>query len=542
MMNQLFGDSSRRSIPFNWLWAIPFVVLSTFVAKGELIFAPVESDSGLFAYTGMLVLDGALLFRDTPFAFRPPGIYLINALALWLFGHSSLAIHIAHVIWTSFMALALALLLRKFCRPSVLYAVMFLFVVLFSIGALGTGNTGDNYLGLPIIIGLYLLIRGQSSSPTGRTSLLVGLMIGLALIFKQPAVFVAITLWPVLLWFWKADGLTRLSIVRRSALFISGVMIPITLLSLYAVMMGVFKDMVFEILLFPLDAISSGRNPISKLSVFSFAGIILGYFLLPATFWCCVIGLGWLRRRLEFTRTHALLISWLAGSLIGVFAHGMPAARYYLPAVPAICAIAGLAMEWCMGSKGPLAKYPSRVRRNVVLILFGLLLAPRVSRDLNEFSAHFLFPQEEANTPTVMESLASFIGERTDPNDYIYGYGSHKYAAVAFVTQRRFATRHVSPKIFDGRGYENQNFPPPERTVWMLEEWQNQIIETEPKFIFALKDSVLADPRLSDLASWVSEHYQDVDLEDLPSGFSGGEEPYQNALPVRVRITNQGDR
>ena len=141
-----------------------------------------------------------------------------------------------------------------------------------------------------------------------------------------------------------------------------------------------------------------------------------------------------------------------------------------------------------------------------------------------------------------MESLASFIGERTDPNDYIYGYGSHKYAAVAFVTQRRFATRHVSPKIFDGRGYENQNFPPPERTVWMLEEWQNQIIETEPKFIFALKDSVLADPRLADLASWVSEHYQDVDLEDLPSGFSGGEKPYQAALPVRVRITNQGDR
>ena len=68
----------HESMPSNTRWTYPAFVLlvtaATFLLKSERFFAPVDSDSGLFAYTASSLLDGAVLFRDTPFAFRLPGV------------------------------------------------------------------------------------------------------------------------------------------------------------------------------------------------------------------------------------------------------------------------------------------------------------------------------------------------------------------------------------------------------------------------------------------------------------------------------------
>ena len=155
MLARLHSTSDR--MPRSW-WLPVFVllvVITTLIVKAELLDAPVESDSGLYAYTAAQILDGLLLFRETPFAFKPPGVYVVDALAMTVLGKTSLAIHVLDALWTALTALALAHLLGGMIRGTALVATTVLFVVMYSTPALaGTGNTADAYVGLPTILGV----------------------------------------------------------------------------------------------------------------------------------------------------------------------------------------------------------------------------------------------------------------------------------------------------------------------------------------------------------------------------------------------------
>ena len=524
-------------MPSNTRWTCPAFVLlvtaATFLLKSERFFAPVASDSGLFAYTASSLLDGAVLFRDTPFAFRLPGVYLVDALAMTVLGQGSLAIQVLDAAWTGLSALALAYLLRGLFRPSTVVAATMLFLVLVSAPALAeSGNTSDAYLVLPTIIAVRYVVFATQPSSTGRALVMAGLAFGFAVLFKQPAILVPTALALALVGLWHRDGLPWSVITRRCALFIASLSLPLLVLVAFTVAEGTFTNMVYEVVVFPLQAAAAGRNPLVKVDLFLRAVEVMGFFLFPAFALCLVSAVVLFQGRVPLRRTHCVLIVWLGGTVLSALASGAGSGHYYLPVVPSMCAFAAIGIEWATSGEGVLRRYSSRGRLALMAFVVGIMLLPNLARDLSEFQSGFLRYLRDPPAATSMEQLAQFVRVRTDPADYIYGYGSHKYVSVAFIARRRFATRHVSPKMFDGRGYADGNFPRPDQLSWMPEELQQDIIRNRPKLIFGFTDEALAEAPYADLESWIRANYAQLDPDSLP--LSLRLEENEDVLPIRV--------
>ena len=534
MLGRLHSMSERITRSWRTPAFALLVVITTLIVKAEVLNAPVESDSGLYAYTAAQILDGLPLFGETPFAFKPPGVYLIDALAMTVLGKTSLAIHVLDTLWTALTAVALAYLLRGMVRGTALVATTVLFVVLYSTPALaGTGNTADAYVGLPTILGVRYLLVAQGPNRRGSATLLAGLMFGVSVLFKQSAAVVPMALVPLLLFFWYRDQVSRSDIARRCALLFAGVAVPVLALVAYTVLQGTFAEMVYEVLIFPYQAATAGRNPVAHPELFARTVVVLGYFLLPISFLGLLSGVLFMRGRIEFARAHAVFIGWFGGALLGATTGAIGSGHYYLPVIAPLCALSAVGLGWLVRARVPGERGFGAREWLAIQLCVVVLMLPALWRDMAEFRRQFLYVYvDHPRPPTTMERLALFVRDRTDPTDYIYGYGSHKYAAVAFFADRRLATRHVSPKMFDGQGYSRGHFLHPSKVKWMPEEIRRNLVERRPRLIFGFQDSDLSGPLYGDLGHWIRENYVDYDRSALPSWLLAPENA--DVLPIRV--------
>jgi 4-amino-4-deoxy-L-arabinose transferase-like glycosyltransferase len=476
----------------------------TLFVKAEGFHEPLESDAGLFAYTAAQMLDGATLFRETPFAFRPPGVYVVDALAMAALGKTSFAIRVGDAVWTVFTALVLAWVLRRLVSTAALAGAIVLFVVVSSAPALdGRGNTSEGYLVLFSIAGVGVLLHA-AEAPRPVALALAGSMFGLALLFKQTAGTVALLVVPLVVVFWLRNGVSRRAVALGLALLAVGVSLPLLVLVGYTAAHGTVRDMAYEVVWMPLQAAMAGRNAAAEPRLFARTMIVVGYFMWPITGLALVSCVLWSTRCMAFTRAHAVLVGWLAGALLGAVAAGIGAGHYYLPAIAPLVAIGALSLH-------QLAARAARAAGSVQIavgLTVALALIPVVWRDVSEFRSRFWHYLDHPRAPTPIERVAEFVRLKTRPDDYVYGYGSHKYVSVAFHAGRRFATRHVSPKIFDGTGYERGQFPHPSTLAWMPREIRRDLMDHRPAIILGVGDADLPEALYGDLGDWIRRNYE----------------------------------
>jgi hypothetical protein len=138
--------------------------------------------------------------------------------------------------------------------------------------------------------------------------------------------------------------------------------------------------------------------------------------------------------------SRAPLISLLAFSLLGVCPGLYFRSHYFILALPAVCLLAGIALEWLVDASGA----HGRAARAVPLLLFALALAQPIASVGGLLTAS---PEQISRAlygrnpfPEAVE-IGSYLRAHTAADERIAVLGSEP--EILFYSHRRSATRHV---------------------------------------------------------------------------------------------------
>jgi hypothetical protein len=159
--------------------------------RWRLLAVPFERDEGEYAYMGRLILGGGLPYRDA-YGMKLPGTYLMYAAIMAAFGSSPTGVHAGFAV----VSLATAVILyaafgRLFSRMTALVAASLYALLSVGESVLGSAAHATHFVNLFVALGLLALPRRDDGRPA-RRSALAGLMFGLAILMKQPAVVLAL--------------------------------------------------------------------------------------------------------------------------------------------------------------------------------------------------------------------------------------------------------------------------------------------------------------------------------------------------------------
>lgn len=115
----------------------------------------ISTDSGTFAYCGQVIRDGGLMYRDC-WDNKPPGIYYLNAAAIWLGGSNPFAIWLVQAIWLTIAIVGYYLILYKIWvhRGMAAIASFILVLVLLYPDIFQGGNFTETYAVLPVVLSM----------------------------------------------------------------------------------------------------------------------------------------------------------------------------------------------------------------------------------------------------------------------------------------------------------------------------------------------------------------------------------------------------
>ena len=168
-----------------WIWlvvllALTFLVMSVASPVAQQVPGP---DSAVYLYFGKQVLAGQLPYRNL-FELKPPGIFYIDTLGLWLDGGTRWGVWALQVIFVFAAAVLGFLFLRRYFKTwiSGLAAASFLINLTM---ILDRGNLTEEYA-LPLQFAALLLFTQLENQKGFRwKSLLFGVLFGLAFMLKQ---------------------------------------------------------------------------------------------------------------------------------------------------------------------------------------------------------------------------------------------------------------------------------------------------------------------------------------------------------------------
>jgi hypothetical protein len=170
------------------------LLLTTLVSSPQIPSLTLQgTDSGIFAYTGQVILHGGVPYRDA-WDNKPPGVYFTDALAFVFLGANLWALWLAQIISTMLTGLVLwRLLLARYRNERVALEGTVLFVFMAHHPVLtGTGNFTEIYALLPQVVCLYAGFQFLRE-PRPGWGLVMGMAAGMAFLTKQNTVAMALT-------------------------------------------------------------------------------------------------------------------------------------------------------------------------------------------------------------------------------------------------------------------------------------------------------------------------------------------------------------
>jgi hypothetical protein len=252
--------------------AIPFLVLILHLATSPR-FVSMSPDSGVFAYAGKLITEGKLPYRDF-FDHKPPLVYYLNAIAIYLMGVTPWSIWWLDVIYLSITGIVLFLLLHKITGlfPAVLGAGIFIFTLMTPKFFLG-GNLTETYGLLPQV-----LIVGAMYGYLKRKNLwwilLIGLLTSFASLFKQTTIALGIGALLTIIWLGVLSRQPA-RVLKYGLIFIAGFLLPWGLIALIWSGLGAFSQLWDAVIAYNFTYVKDG---------FSFYGFSLAYQTLLESF------------------------------------------------------------------------------------------------------------------------------------------------------------------------------------------------------------------------------------------------------------------
>jgi len=172
-----------------WPWvAIIAVIIAAAVIRGRLLSVPFERDEGEYAYIAQQMLKGVPPYVSA-YSMKLPGIYVVYALIMTLFGQTHTGIHLGLLVFNAGTIFVIFLLARRFFGSvaGVMAGGAFAVISLIS-GVTGLWANSEHFVILPALLGLLLICKTDDKIGYSRL-LAAGLLLGLAFITKQHSIF-----------------------------------------------------------------------------------------------------------------------------------------------------------------------------------------------------------------------------------------------------------------------------------------------------------------------------------------------------------------
>ena len=366
--------SARASSPGRaFAAALPFILILVWSTAVRLtVYRFAEVDEFLFSVVAREWLHGGLPYVDV-FDIKPPGIFLIYAVAQALFGASHATFKGLEIVAAASGALMLFIMLRPFGggRLAIWSAALYpVYTLAFD------GSAAINMLlQLPFVIAAFAAVVAATNDDATASrqrligALLAGLAIGSAGMIKQTAVFEATAAF-IMLGVYGPAG-TRF---RMLALFVCGAVLPALGFSAYFLAVGHFREMFDAVIVLAahrLDpAVLAGYGPAAAHyltlpgAMENTIGQSVEVFFLWGGAFLTLLRIGLIRWSVP-PRLLVTAATWLAFSLASAVSGRLLATYYLLATVPPLLILSGA--FFCYGLR------TIRAERGVTLAVLILL-------------------------------------------------------------------------------------------------------------------------------------------------------------------------
>jgi len=488
-------DISHKALPFGWCLLAVIVFGLVLVIRIRLLEIPLERDEGEYAYAGQLMLQGIPPYK-LAYNMKFPGTYAAYAVIMSIFGQTIGAIHLGLLLVNAATIVLIFLLGRRLMNPTAGIAAAMSYAILsMSPSVLGLAAHATNFVVLPVLGGTLLLLNESDRQQFGRL-FASGLLFGLAVLMKQPALFFILFAAIYLV----SKGLqrgTRLRDISLESLFFTvGVILPLGIALFLLSRAGVFDRFWFW-------AIDYARQygtlvPLSEAPQIFLRSVreVVGA---GWTLWM-LAGIGVVVGLLD-NRVRAsviFLLGLLLASALAVCPGFYFRYHYFVLVLPAISLLVGAAIS---EFSDLLAGRTILVRFMPLLVLCAALSAPILS----ERTLLFTLSPIEACRRIYPESpfpeslrIAEYVREHTRPDDTIAVLGSEPQ--IYFYSQRRSATGYIyAYGLMEPQKYARQ----------MQEEMMGEIERARPMYLVSVvvNDSWLWRPGSERLIfNWANQY------------------------------------
>jgi hypothetical protein len=236
-----------RSLIFSTFILLGLIVINFIIQVGvDPSYNNMSTDSGTFAYCGQVIRDGGLMYRDC-WDNKPPGIYYLNALAIWLAGSNPFAIWLLQAIWLIITVLIFYFVMNHIWENQGLAAlgsVVLLLVELYP-GIFQGGNFTETYAILPGVISLgafWAFLR----SGARRWLIVIGISTAVGFLLKPTYISVGLSVTAILIYLGLRQRRYKSMLAHLITIGISTVL-PLVLVALYWVLKHDFYELWFAV-------------------------------------------------------------------------------------------------------------------------------------------------------------------------------------------------------------------------------------------------------------------------------------------------------
>jgi hypothetical protein len=242
--NPLVNNDEDKTFRIAW-WILALVIFSlTTVIRIRLLGIPLERDEGEYAYAGQLLLQGIPPYK-LAYSMKFPGTSVAYAITMFLFGQTITAIHLGLLFVNSATSALVFFIGKRLLNSTVGIAAAVSYALLsLSPSVLGLAGHATHFVVLPVLGGALLLLNERNRLGVGRL-FLSGLLMGLGLLMKQPALFFVLFGASYLFLGDVRAGLVLQKAILRSLVFAGGAVTPLVITFLALCYAGVFAKFWF---------------------------------------------------------------------------------------------------------------------------------------------------------------------------------------------------------------------------------------------------------------------------------------------------------
>lgn len=455
-----------------WIFATIVFVLVVAI-RIRLLGIPLERDEGEYAYAGQLMLEGMPPYK-LAYNMKFPGTYAAYAAIMAIFGQTPIGIHLGLLVVNVATSGLIYFLGRRLGSSTAGIAGAITYAVLsLSSSVLGLAAHATHFVMLPVLAATLLLVK-QSDRKAAGSLFASGLLFGIGLLMKQPAMFFVLFGAIYLIATDIRRGIGLKEVLQRSFIFGGGAILPLGITCLFLWQAGVFDKFWFW-------TIDYAREYATATSLKN-AGRMFGETVTP------VLGAGWMLWLLagfgllagvshKATRVSTtLLVGLFAASALALSSGLYFREHYFIFVLPAVSLLVGVAISKLTGS----VTRQTGISRFVPLFVLAAAVCLPVIRERTLFFG--ASPMEVCRTIYDLNpfpesiKIAEYVRDHTGPNDTIAVLGSEPQ--IYFYSSRHSATGYI------------YTYGLMERQTYALRMQQEMIREIElarPKYVIAMQ-------------------------------------------------------